>query len=176
MSKFLVCQAHIDVLVSTCAYYRPSVPRDGQTGREVLAEIGRVLWQANRHALDALDPSSTHSRRPLPDYVPPAAAGEPLEPMAVLRAIDCYVHQSCSVHRGCSVPCGSADAGWSGSSAAEITDRLREAILAAHPELADYRAHWMYTRLPWHFTNLDYAHPHRDRSATPPHLEPRVAR
>lgn len=166
MSNFLVCRAHIDVLVSACAHYRPTSPPGSPhrvehgraTGPEVLAETGLVLWEANHHALDPAntkDSTNTQPARPLPRYVPPTTA-EPVEPMAVLKAIDCYVHQS------------STTRGWADSTAAEITDRLREAILASHPELADYRAHWLYTRLPRHFTNLEHAHRRLHRPATPP--------
>jgi hypothetical protein len=165
MSVFIVRDAHLDVIVNAAAQHNLISTGTPAATRRAMTEVGRMLRQANHD-------SATHSEQQQDRAgEPPAAAagryrvavtGAELDPVVVLKALDCFVYQ-------CDGP------GWDDSPAAALERLLRQAIYQRHPDLArpirlpraqapapSYRATPAYHRAPWHIDSLDQAQPHPD--------------
>ncbi|MEV3965210.1 hypothetical protein AB0M34_30735 [Nocardia sp. NPDC050193] len=150
MSAFIVGNEHIDVLVNAIAQYRVAPESTGRIGYRAL---GQLLWDENVRSVDHRYRESTPGGR----YVLHTTECD-LDPLAVLKAIDCYEYQSCEHPE------------WEDSDAHTWVRRLREAIYTSAPR---YRtpvpSHWAgqmapayihedeYAQRPWPFTRLEDA-------------------
>jgi hypothetical protein len=112
MSVWIVSSAHIDVLVLAGVQFglldRP--------GPEVLTELGADLWAENHR--------SANHRSDLQEQPPPYCAPVAevlLDPVAVVKAVDCYTYQSCEHPK------------WTDSRAAAYCTRLRSAAMTGLP-------------------------------------------
>lgn len=86
MSAFIVTSAHIDVLVLASVQFGLI----GQPTRTGLAELGTSLWAENHRSITYL---YDEDEQP-PPYAGPTAEVV-LDPVAVVKAVDCYAYQSC---------------------------------------------------------------------------------
>jgi len=150
VSAWIVERGHIDVLVAAALQYRVIEAKlAGPTGAD--------LWRENHASVNYRYDEATVT----PSYRRAVRAVEPLHPVAVLKAIDCYDYQSCE-HQG-----------WGASRAAQFCTLLRLAVLAEHPELAApvqsrhyhephmtnaYTEHPVYDKAPWGFDVLAQAY------------------
>ena len=153
MSAFVVANGHIDVLINAVAQYGVL---DGKDPRE----LGQMLWRENHRSVNARYGERTRT----PSYRLKITEAR-LHPVAVLRAINCYLYQTCE-HRS-----------WSTSKARGLTTALTDAIQARHPELfvtrpsgtfttpsgepymmPAYRDDGVYQAAPWEFGTLEQAH------------------
>lgn len=151
MSAFIVGNEHIDVLVNAIAQNRVGPDDMKRIGYRTL---GQLLWDENVRSVDHLYRESNPCER----YVLHTTEGD-LDPLAVLKAIDCYVHQSCE------------HPGWEDSDAHAWVTRLRGAIYISAPHYgalipSRYWAGKMvrayidedeYEQRPWPFTRLEDA-------------------
>ena len=150
MSAWIVTRAHIDVLVLASVQF--TVPLD-DTGSarpvplssQALAAAGAELWAENHRSVHHR--YDEHSAPPT--YGPPTAEVL-LDPVTVVKAIDCYVYQSCE------------HPGWPGSRAARYCQRLRAAVMTGLPVAAvggepgrPYPAGW--DAAPWGIDDLTQA-------------------
>lgn len=151
MSAFLVSNGHIDVLINAIAQYGIT-PKDAR--RLDYRALGQLLWNENIRSVDHRYRESNPQDR----YVLHTTEGD-LDPLAVLKAVDCYVYQSCEHPE------------WENSDAHTWMTRLREAIYTATPGYralvpSRYSAGRMvpaytnedeYARRPWPFIRLEEA-------------------
>ena len=118
MSAWIVTHAHIDVLV--LAGVQLGVPYDSEdpapVGPRVLARAGADLWAENHHSVNC-----RYGEDSEPPAYPPPTAEVVLDPVAVVKAVDCFAYQSCE------------HAGWDTSRAADYCARLRVAAMAGLP-------------------------------------------
>ena len=116
MSAWIVARAHIDVLVLAGVQF--AVPYEADPGRPAvgpaaLAAAGADLWAENHRSVD-----HRYGERTAPvDYMAPTAEVL-LDPVAVVKAVDCFVYQSCE------------HPGWPASRAADYCTRLRAGVMA----------------------------------------------
>lgn len=151
MSAFVVSNAHIDVLVNAIAQYGVA---GKDVGRTVYRDLGQVLWDENVRSVDyRYQECNTHDR-----YTLHTTEGD-LDPLAVLKAIDCYEYQSCEHPE------------WADSDAQRWMTRLREAIYTIAPRYCEpvpsrfspgrmvpaYRLDAEYGQRPWLFSRLEDA-------------------
>ncbi|MEU1527114.1 hypothetical protein ABZ413_33490 [Nocardia rhamnosiphila] len=151
MSAFIVGNEHIDVLVNAIAQNRVG-PEDMK--RISYRTLGQLLWDENVRSVDHLYRESN----PLKRYVLHTTEGD-LDPLAVLKAIDCYAYQSCEHPE------------WKDSDAHAWVTQLREAIYTAAPgyrtpvsshysmgrTVPAYTNEDEYAQRPWPFTRLEDA-------------------
>lgn len=151
MSAFIVDKEHIDVLVNAMAQYGVT---DGVTGQRSYRDLGQLLWSENVRSVDHRYASANVRRR----YTLRTTEGS-LNPLAVLKAIDCYEYQSCE------------HPNWPHSETYSWIAMLRDAIYAAHPKYAkpepsrfstgrlvpSYRNDPEYDRQPWECSRLNDA-------------------
>jgi hypothetical protein len=151
MSAFIVDNAHIDVLVNAIAQYGVT-PNNAR--RVDYRALGQLLWDENILSVDHRYRESNPQDR----YILHTTEGN-LDPLAVLKAVDCYVYQSCE-HRE-----------WEASDAHTWMTRLREAIYTTAPDyrtlvpsrfavgrmVPAYKNEDEYARHPWPFTRLEDA-------------------
>jgi hypothetical protein len=121
VSAWVVTRAHIDVLVLASVQF--AVPfHDTDPARPVrlspqqLAAVGGELWAENHRSVN-----HRYDERTEPPAYPPPTAEVLLDPVAVVKAIDCYVYQS------------GEHPGWNGSRAQRFCQRLRVAVLSGLP-------------------------------------------
>lgn len=151
MSAFMVGNGHIDVLVNAIAQY-------GITSKDArrldYRALGQLLWDENARSVD----HRYQETNPRDRYVLHTTEGD-LDPVAVLKAVDCYIYQSCE------------HPGWEDSDAHTWMTRLREAIYTATPGyrtlvpsrysvgrmVPAYTNEDEYARRPWPFTRLEDA-------------------
>jgi hypothetical protein len=144
MSAFTVDIAHIDTIVNAMRQFA-GVPVPASAPRE----IGQLLWNENYASVNYRYSESEST----PDYRP-TITDEPLSAVAVLKALDCYTHQTCE------------HPDWQTSEAKRLIDALHALILSERPEWAkQVRSYggWTsaYTKLPeydaapWEVTSLD---------------------
>jgi hypothetical protein len=118
VSAWIVARAHIDVLVLAGVQfgvlYDPEDP--APVGPGALAAAGAGLWAENHHSVNCRYGEDTE-----PPPYPAPVAEVILDPVAVVKAIDCFAYQSCE------------HAGWDASRAADYCARLRVAALAGLP-------------------------------------------
>lgn len=144
MSAFTVDTAHIDTIVNAMRQYA-GVPVPAGAERN----IGQMLWTENyasvnyRYQEDESAPAYT-----------PTLTDEPLSPIAVLKALDCYEYQSCE------------HPGWEESDARKLCDAIRGIIFTDHPDWEQtvnrygydqkrYTTLPEYDAVPWEVTSLD---------------------
>ncbi|WP_280437505.1 hypothetical protein [Nocardia carnea] len=151
MSAFIVSNGHIDVLVNAVAQYGVAPTR---TSRIDYRALGQLLWDENVRSVD----HRYRESHPRDRYVLHTTEGD-LDPVAVLKAVDCYVYQSCE------------HPGWEDSDAHTWMTRLREAIYTATPGyrplvpsrysvgrmVPAYTNEDEYAQRPWPFTRLEDA-------------------
>lgn len=120
MSAWIVSRAQIDALVLAGIQLRVPFDAGTPTGRPPtlteLATAGTALWtenhcSVNHHADEAV---------PLPGYTP-TLPEVLLDPVAVVKLVDCYTYQS------------DGHPAWAASPAADYCARLRTAALAGLP-------------------------------------------
>lgn len=144
MSAFTVDTAHIDTIVNAMRQYA-GVPVP--TGAE--RNIGQMLWDENFASVNY----RYRENESAPVYAP-TLTDEPLSPIAVLKALDCYEYQSCE------------HPGWEESDARKLCDAIRGIIFTDHPDWGqtvnrygyDQRRYTMlpeYGAAPWEVTSLD---------------------
>lgn len=148
MSAFVVGNEHIDVLVNAIAQYGVAAKDTNRIGYRAL---GQLLWDENLRSVDHRYQESNPGER----YILHTTEGG-LDPLAVLKAVDCYQYQSCE------------HPGWEDSDACAWVTRLREAIYTAVPRYSTlvpsryspgqvepaYRHEDEYDRRPWLFSRL----------------------
>ncbi|WP_063129866.1 hypothetical protein [Nocardia fusca] len=151
MSAFIVSNGHIDVVVNAIAQYGIT-PNDAR--RLDYRALGQLLWDENVRSVD----HRYRESNPRDRYVLHTTEGD-LDPVAVLKAVDCYVYQSCE------------HPGWADSDAHTWMTRLREAIYTATPGYRTpvpsrysfgetepaYLHEVEYERRPWPFPRLEDA-------------------
>jgi hypothetical protein len=149
VAGYILGKIHIDLLVTAAIDYLPADTRpDPDT-------LGRRLWAANLATVAARYPHDVSGERPGPvdfrdehvdAYVWKPVPGD-LDPVTVIKAIDCYRNQSC----------GYAD--WLDGEQQALCSRLHDTILtalgrkpgrASRPYLVGYDA------APWEFTNRQH--------------------
>ena len=117
MSAWIVARAHVDVLVLAGVQFGvPYDPQSPRPGPPVLAAAGADLWAENHYSVDYR--YDEHSE---PHPYPAPTAEVVLDPVAVVKAVDCFAYQSCE------------HPGWSASRAADYCARLRAAAIAGLP-------------------------------------------
>jgi hypothetical protein len=156
VSAWIVARAHIDVLVLAGVQFGVSYEPDssGHIGPAVMAAAGADLWAENHRSVNCRYGEDTEP----PSY--PAPTGEViLDPVAVVKAIDCFAYQSCE------------HAGWDASRAADYCGRLRIAALDGLPRKPDGPASRGYPigydNAPWGIDHLAQAAAgavHRERA------------
>lgn len=151
MSAFIVGNGHVDVLVNAVAQYRVA-PKDAR--RIDYRALGQLLWDENARSVD----HRYQETNPRDRYVLHTTEGD-LDPVAVLKAIDCYEYQSCEHPE------------WADSDAHAWMIRLRDAIYTATPRYRTpvpsrysmgqtepaYQHEAEYDRRPWLFSRLEDA-------------------
>ncbi|MGW6332147.1 hypothetical protein [Nocardia rhamnosiphila] len=105
--------AHIDVLVNAIAQYGAA---STSTGRIDYQPLGQLLWDENVRSVD----HRYQETNPRDRYVLHTTEGD-LDPLAVLKAIDCYQYQACEHPE------------WADSNASAWMTQLRDAIYTAVP-------------------------------------------
>lgn len=143
MSAWIVATAHVDVLVLAGVQFRVSYDRDGAAalGPVVLAAVGADLWAENHRSVD-----HRYDDNPEPDAYSAPTAEVVLDPVAVVKAVDCFVYQSCE------------HPGWETSRAADYCTRLRAAAMAGLPlEDGDPRYPRGWQEAPWGVVDLAQA-------------------
>jgi hypothetical protein len=124
VSAWIVSQAHIDVLVLAGVQYATpyDVSADLRRGPNPtgLTAAGVDLWAQNHRSVNF-----RYDERTEPPAFTAPTAEVILDPVAVVKAIDCYVYQSCE------------HPGWTDSRAAAYCRRLRAAIMENLPVDAD---------------------------------------
>jgi hypothetical protein len=115
VSAWIVTRAHIDVLVLAGVQLGVSYDLEppGPIGPPLLKAAGQDLWAENHRSVNHRYGEDTESSA----YSAPTAEVV-LDPVAVVKAIDCFVYQSCE------------HPGWDASRAADYCTRLRAAALA----------------------------------------------
>ena len=117
MSAWIVSRAQIDALVLASVQFDVPFDPDSSAGRTPtpagLAAAGAALWAENHRSVNHRYDES----EPVPDYSP-SLPEVVLDPVAVIKLIDCYAYQSCE------------HPGWTTSASADFCRRLREAALA----------------------------------------------
>lgn len=108
MSAFIVSSAHIDVLVLASVQWGLI----SRLSRESLTELGTSLWAENHRSVNHRYDGDEQP----PLYAAPTAEVV-LDPVAVVKAVDCYVYQSYEHPQ------------WTDSPPARHCTRLREAAL-----------------------------------------------
>lgn len=118
MSAWIVARAHIDVLVLAGVQFHIPYDEDQYAvpGPARLSAAGADLWAENHRSVGYRYDETTD-----PDAYPPPIAEVVLDPVAVVKAVDCFVYQSCE------------HPGWETSRAADYCTRLRAAALAGLP-------------------------------------------
>jgi hypothetical protein len=120
MSAWIVARAHIDVLVLAGVQF--GIPYDAcgdastPIGPAVLAAAGVDLWAENH-----LSVNCRYGEDSQPPPYPAPTAEVILDPVVVVKAVDCFAYQSCE------------HAGWDASRAADYCVRLRAAALDGPP-------------------------------------------
>lgn len=118
MSAWIVTRAHIDVLVLAGVQF--GVPYDlnrrGAVGPAVLAAAGADLWAENHRSVNY-----RYREDSKPPAYPAPTAEVILDPVAVVKAVDCFAYQSCE------------HPGWQTSDAAVYCQRLRAAAMTGLP-------------------------------------------
>lgn len=144
MSAFTVGAPHIDTIVNAMRQFAGvPVPAGAPHG------IGQMLWNENYASVNYWYSEG----EPTPDYSP-TLIDEPLSPIAVLKALDCYEYQSCE------------HPGWKTSDARALINAIRWIIFTDHPEWAQKVRRYgaealLYTTLseydvaPWEVDSLD---------------------
>jgi hypothetical protein len=144
MSAFTVGAPHIDTIVNAMRQYAGMpVPAGADRG------IGQMLWNENYASVNHRYSESEEA----PVYTP-TLTNEPLSPIAVLKALDCYEYQSCE------------HPGWKASDAKTLIDTIRGIIFTDHPEWAAmvprygstteaYHLLPEYDAAPWEVDSLD---------------------
>jgi hypothetical protein len=148
VSAWIVAKAHVDVLVLagvqfTVPYDLTAAGRGRPPDPVQLAAAGADLWAENHHSINHLYGEDGQP----PGYRPPTAEVI-LDPVAVVKAVDCYVYQSCE------------HPGWASSRAADYSRRLRTAAMTGLPVERDrggrpYPVAWDAT--PWGIDRLTQA-------------------
>jgi hypothetical protein len=136
VSAWIVSSAHIDVLVLASVQFAVL----DRPGRDVLSRLGANLWAENHRSVNDRYGGDEGPQQ----YVGPTSEVL-LDPVAVVKAIDCYVYQSCEHPQ------------WPDSPAAEHCARLREAAMHGLPVARSeggraYPAGW--DRAPWGIETL----------------------
>ncbi len=108
MSAFLVSKRLIDLLVTAVGV--------GRGDRAASTQLGQRLWEENQKSLGA----RYHDNDPLPPYEFTPFEGS-IDPVVVLKQIDCYEYQSCE-HDG-----------WISSKAREFCTELRDTMIGQLP-------------------------------------------
>ena len=118
MSAWIVTRAHIDVLVLAGVQF--GVPYDpdqpGAIGPGILVAAGTDLWSENHRSVNY-----RYGEDSEPPTYPAPAAEVILDPVAVVKAVDCFACQSCE------------HPGWQTSRAADYCHRLPAAALTGLP-------------------------------------------
>ena len=125
MSAWIVTKAHIDVLVLAGVQFH--VPYDDTNSSSCrsplsaadLAAAGAGLWAENHRSVNHRYDEDTDP----PVYTPPTAEVL-LDPVAVVKAIDCHVYQSCE------------HPDWPDGAAGRYCRRLRAAAMSGLPTAA----------------------------------------
>ena len=152
MSAWIVTRAHIDVLVLASVQFAvpfdtadTASPRPVQPTPHQLAAAGSELWAENHRSVN-----HRYDEHAEPPAYPPPTAEVLLDPVAVVKAIDCYVYQSCE------------HPGWNGSRADRFCQRLRAAAMTGLPVAAvgsdtgrPYPEGWQ--RPPWGIDDITQA-------------------
>jgi hypothetical protein len=141
MSAWIVNRTHIDALVLAGVQFSVIDQPTPQT----LTELGADLWEENHRSVnDRYDVNARPS-----EYTTPIAEVV-LDPVAVVKLVDCYVYQSCE------------HPGWDGSRASGYCRRLRAAAMTGLPWERSpghgeepYPAGWAYA--PWGICELSEA-------------------
>ncbi|MGM1065623.1 hypothetical protein [Saccharothrix sp. Mg75] len=150
MSAWTVENGHIDILVNAMAQL-DIVPKD--LGADGFRTLGQKLWHENHTSVN----HRYSERTPTPRYRLHTTEAD-LDPILLLRAVDCYTYQSCE------------HPGWEDSEAHALTRRLHAAVLDGNPGLAEvvrtpiglrrrYTTLAAYRGAPWGFDSLDQAVP-----------------
>lgn len=146
MSAWVVSRAHIDALVLAGVQFGVlDRPTPGS-----LTDLGAGLWAENVRSVKHL-----YDEDDQPEPYTVAIAEVVLDPVAVVKLVDCYVYQSCE------------HPGWAGSAAAGYCRRLRATVMGvlqhgdedqpgpggqADPEEQAYPAGW--DDAPWGISRL----------------------
>ena len=149
MSAWIVSQAHIDVLVLAGVQYATPYDASADLRRGPnptgLTAAGVDLWAQNHRSVNF-----RYDERTEPPAFTAPTAEVILDPVAVVKAIDCYVYQSCE------------HPGWNGSRADRFCQRLRAAAMTGLPVAAvgsdtgrPYPEGWQ--RPPWGIDDLTQA-------------------
>ena len=160
MSAWIVSQAHFDVLVLAGVQYAtpyedPSTSATVRRGHPHPADLtaaGTDLWAENHRSVNSRYDQHTEP----PSYSAPTAEVI-LDPVAVVKAIDCYVYQSCE------------HPGWTDSCAAGYCQRLRATIMKTLPVADDsdsglpYPTGWDHA--PWGIDSIRQAAAFTDRTS-----------
>ncbi len=140
MSAWIVSRAHIDALVLAGVQFGLAT----QPTPQALVAVGTGLWQANHASVN----HRYHRIHLAPTYPAPTATVV-LDPVTVVKLIDCYVYQSCE------------HPGWQTSPAAEFCRRLREILMRDLPfdTALDHRAPYPigWQDAPWGIEDLHQA-------------------
>jgi hypothetical protein len=118
VSAWIVARAHIDVLILAGVQFGVAY-EPGASDPIVPAELaiaGADLWAENHRSVNC-----RYGEDSEPPAYPAPTAEVVLDPVAVVKAIDCFAYQSCE------------HAGWDASPAADYCARLRAAALACLP-------------------------------------------
>lgn len=137
MSAWVVSKAHIDALVTAglinCQHAHLRWEHDGE-GRQLdytnADEIGSMLWAENVRSVQARYPDILEEQGDYPGPIDFEAEQvfayrwqrNTIEPVAVLKAIDCYQYQSCE----------HGDA-WRASEAFQFCEALKEDMIGRLP-------------------------------------------
>lgn len=150
MSAWIVTRAHIDVMVLAGVQFGvPYGPhQSAPIGPAVLAAAGADLWAENHRSVNCRYGEDTE-----PPAYPAPTAEVILDPVAVVKAIDCLAYQSCE------------HPGWDASRAAGYCTRLRDAALTGLPlepgNPDEHRYPVGYDKAPWSIDHLAQAAAHR---------------
>jgi hypothetical protein len=148
VSAWIVSRAHIDALVLAGVQFGLAT----QPTPQALAAVGTGLWQANHASVN----HHYHQIHLAPAYPAPTATVV-LDPVTVVKLIDCYVYQSCE------------HPGWQTSPAAEFCRRLREILMRDLPidTALDHRGPYPigWQDAPW---GIDHLHQAAIRPASIP--------
>ena len=144
MSAWIVALAHIDVLVLADVQF--GVPYDGPAavGPQAIAIVGADLWTENHRSVNY-----RYGEDSEPPTYPAPTAEVTLDPVAAVKAVDCFAYQSCE------------HPGWNSSRAADYCTRLRAAALDGlrlEPGDPTDRGYPVgYDQAPWGIDRLDQA-------------------
>lgn len=115
VSAWIVARAHIDVLVLAGVQFGISYDPGAlaPVGPRLLAAAGADLWAENHRSVNC-----RYGEDSEPPGYPAPTAEVVLDPVVVVKAIDCFAYQSCE------------HAGWDASRAADYCARLRVPALS----------------------------------------------